>query len=153
MKLRRVAALLLGLNLLVVGSPTASADSTPSPTPTPTASPLNELEQYKIALEQYQNEMKLRDQVQKEIAKIFITAIRLADSIAKNALRSAKTDKAKILILDQQQHAKDDAMQLRNEALSAMGEAPIEPIKPVKPMAAAPTKKSKSSKPSPTPSS
>lgn len=151
MKLRRVAALLLGLNLLVVGSPTASADSTPSPTPS--ASPLNELEQYKIALEQYQNEMKLRGQVQKEIAKVFITAIKLADSIAKSALRSAKTDKAKTIILDQQQRAKDEAMQLRNEAISAMGEAPVEPIKPVKPMAAAPTKKTKTIKPSPTPSS
>ena len=153
MKLRRSAALLLGLNLLVVGAPSALADSTPSPTPTPSASPLSDLEQYKIALEQYRIDMNLREQERKEIAKTFIVAIKLADSVAKSALRSAKTDKAIKIIRDQQQSAKDEAMLNRDEAILAMGQAPVEPTKPVKPMAAAPTKKSKTSKPSPTPSS
>lgn len=155
MKLRRSAALLLGLNLLVVGAPSALADSTPSPTPTPSASPLSDLEQYKIALEQYRIDMNLREQERKEIAKTFIVAIKLADSVAKSALRSAKNDKAKIVILEQQLHAKEEAMQVRDEAITAMGQAPVEPIKPVKPITAATasTKKGKTSKPSPTPSS
>jgi len=151
MKLRRSAALLLGLNLLVVGAPTALADSTPSPTPT--ASPLSDLEQYKFALEQYRITMNVREQERKDIAKTFIAAIKLADSIAKSALRSAKNDKAKIVILEQQLHAKEEAMAVRDAAITAMGEAPVEPIKPVKPTATASTKKGKTSKPSPTPSS
>jgi hypothetical protein len=153
MKLRRSAALLLGLNLLVVGAPSALADSTPSPTPS--ASPLSELEQYKISLEQYRITMNARELERKEIAKTFIAAIKLADNVAKSALRSAKTDKAKILILEQQERTKEQAMQVRDEAITAMGDAPNEPIKPVKPIAAATasTKKGKTSKPSPTPSS
>jgi len=157
MKLRRSAALLLGLNLLVVGVPSALADSTPSPTPTPSASPLSELEQYKISLEQYRFDMNLREQERREIAKKFVAAIKLADNVAKSAFRSAKTDKAKILILEQQERAKEQAMQLRDEAITAMGDAPVEPIKPVKPVKPvkpiATAKKVKTSKPSPTPSS
>ena len=152
MKLSRSAGLLLSLSLLLVGAPTALAHETPSPTPTPSASPLTELEQYKLALEHYRIDMNLRDQERKSIAKAFITAIKLADSIAKSALRSAKTDKSKTVILDQQQRAKDEAMLIRDEAISAMGDAPDEPIKPAKPLAAATAKKTKTSKPSPTPS-
>lgn len=152
MKLSRSAGLLLSLSLLLMGAPTALAHETPTPTPTPSSSPLTELEQYKLALEHYRIDMNLRDQERKEIANAFITAIKLADSIAKSALRSAKTDKSKTIILDQQQRAKDEAMLLRDEAISAMGDAPIEPIKPVKPLAAATAKKTKTSKPSPTPS-
>ena len=150
MKLSRSAGLLLSLSLLLVGAPTALAHETP--TPTPSASPLTELEQYKLSLEHYRIDMNLRDQERKEIAKAFITAIKLADSIAKSALRSAKTDKSKTIILDQQQRAKDEAMLIRDEAISAMGDAPDEPIKPVKPFAVATAKKTKTSKPSPTPS-
>jgi hypothetical protein len=97
--------------------------------------------------------MNLREQERKEIAKTFIVAIKLADSIAKSALRSAKSDKAKTIVLEQQLHAKEEAIQVRDEAITAMGEAPVEPIKPVKPTATASTKKGKTSKPSPTPSS
>ncbi len=97
--------------------------------------------------------MNLHEQERKEIAKTFIAAIKLADNVAKSALRSAKTDKAKVVILEQQLHAKEQAMQVRDEAITAMGAAPVEPVKPVKPLAAASAKQTKSSKPSPTPSS
>jgi len=158
MKHKRLAGLLLSLNLLLVGAPTALAHETPSPSPS--SIPLGELEQrkldmehYKFDMEQYRIDMNQRKLVREEIGKAFVTAIKLADGIAKNALRSAKNDKAKTMIFDQQQRAKMDAMLLRDQELEAMGDAPIEPTKPDKPIRTAIVKKTKTSKPSPTPSS
>ena len=148
MKIGRSAGLLLCLCMVLTGATTAFAHETPSPSPVST--PLSELEQYKLDLEQYRIDMNLREQVRKEIAKAFVAAIKAADSIAKSALRVAKGDKAKTIILDQQQSAKVEAILIRDQALEAMGDAPIEPTKPAKPAATAVTKKTKTAKPSPT---
>ncbi|MDO8646500.1 MAG: hypothetical protein Q7R42_08015 [Candidatus Planktophila sp.] len=148
MKFRRCVGVLLGLSMLFAATPTALAE----PTPSPSASPLSELEQYKLALAQFRIEMNLRVQLRKEIAKAFISSVKEADSLSKSAMRTAKNDRERTLIRDQRETAIAEAMKIRDEAIEAMGVAPVEPVKPVKPVIATTGKKTKSSKPSPTPS-
>ncbi len=151
MKFRRCVGVLLGLSMLFAATPTALAE----PTPSPSASPLSELEQYKLALAQFRIEMNLRVQLRKEIAKAFISSVKEADSLSKSAMRTAKNDRERTLIRDQRETAIAEAMKIRDEAIEAMGVAPVEPVKPVKPVKpviATTGKKTKSSKPSPTPS-
>jgi len=148
MKFRRCVGVLLGLSMLFAATPTALAE----PTPSPSASPLSELEQYKLALAQFRIEMNLRVQLRKEIAKAFISSVKEADSLSKSAMRTAKNDRERTLIRDQRETAIAEAMKIRDEAIEAMGVAPVEPVKPVKPVIATTGKKTKSNKPSPTPS-
>lgn len=141
MKLRRSAALPLSLTLLLVAAPTALAD--PTPTPPVIASPLSELDQYKIALEQFRIQINLREDSRREIAKTFISSVKEADIVYKAAMRIAKSDKAKIAILAQRESDVELAMKIRDNAIVAMGAAPVEPIKPVKPVVTAAAKKTK----------
>lgn len=149
MNFRRCAGLLLSLNLLLVGAPTALAHEFPSPTPAPGVAPLSEQEQYKLALEHYKLDMeKYRvdknqwELVRREINKAFFTAIKAVNSITSKTLDVDNRKKNTVI----------DAVLLRDQALAALGGAPVEPTKPVKPIASATTKKTKKSNPSPTPS-
>ncbi|MBF8252843.1 MAG: hypothetical protein HW379_1185 [Actinobacteria bacterium] len=148
MKYRRSAGLLLSSILLFVGAPTAMAHELPSPSPVPGIAPLNELEQYKLALEHFRS-----DSIEfRKIANRFTTAINRANGFYEAAMRSAKNDRARTNITAQRDSSIEIAINMRDAAIAEMGGAPVEPTKPVKPIATATTKKTKVNSPSPTPS-
>ena len=148
MKHRRSVGLFLGLSLLVPGTSTALAHEFPLPTPVPSVAPLSELEQYKLAMEHF----RIDSMEFKKIANRFTTAINRANIIYEAAMRMAKSDRARTLIMTQRDTSIEIAINIRDAAIVEMGGAPVEPVKPVKPQAAATTKKTKPSSPSPTPS-
>ena len=140
MRIRRSVGLALGMALLVASSPAAFAEATPSPSPS--VSPLS----YQAAMEEFHNQMDERDQNRKEINSSFMIAVAAANSAAKSAMRKAKTAEAKAAILVQQKNAIALATSARDDAIAAMGPAPIEPVKPV--IATNPVKPSEPTKPS-----
>lgn len=148
MKYRRSAGLLLSLNLLAVGAPTALAHELPSPIPVPGVSPLSDQEQYVLALEHF----RFDSNAFKRISKTFTTAVNRANNLYEAAMRAAKSDRARTLIMAQRDSSIETAINIRDAALEELGGAPVEPTKPVKPVATATTKKTKTSNPSPTPS-
>jgi hypothetical protein len=148
MKHSRLAGLLLSFHLLLMGVPTALAHETPSPMPTTSAVPLTELEQYKRAMEHF----RMHSLELKKIANRFTTAINRANTLYEVAMRTAKNDKARTAIMDKRDDAIEIALNIRDAAITELGDAPVEPTKPVKPIATATTKKTKASSPSPTPS-
>ena len=135
--------------MMIAAAPSSFADATPTPSPTPRI--LTNMEQYKVAMDQFRTAMSAREQVRKEINKIFVIACFAANSVAKTAMRTAKTVVAKSTILAQQKTAIALATSARDTAIAAMGPAPTEPLKPVKLSEIAPLKKGKSVKPTPTP--
>ncbi len=151
MRIRHSVGLALGMALLVASSPASFAEATPSPTPSPSVSPLS----YQAAMDEFHNQMDVRDQNRKDINSSFMIAVAAANSAAKSAMRKAKTAEAKTTILVQQKNAIALATSARDAAIAAMGPAPIEPVKPVIPTnplkPSEPTKPSKSAKaPKPT---
>ena len=147
MRLRRSVG--LALATMIAAAPSPFADATPTPSPTPIL--LTDIEQYKVAMGQFRTAISAREQVRKEINKIFMTDCRAANDVAKTAMRTAKTADAKSTILAQQKIAIATATSARDAAIAAMGSAPTEPLKPVKLAEIAPLKKGKSAKPTPTP--
>ena len=139
----------LTLAMMIAAAPSSFADATPTPSPTPRI--LTNMEQYKVAMDQFRTAMSAREQVRKEINKIYVIACFAANSVAKTAMRTAKTVVAKSTILAQQKTAIALATSARDTAIAAMGPAPTEPLKPVKLSEIAPLKKGKSVKPTPTP--
>ena len=135
--------------MMIAAAPSSFADATPTPSPTPII--LTNMEQYKVAMDQFRTAMSAREQVRKEINKIYVIACSAANSVAKTAMRTAKTVVAKSTILAQQKTAIALATSTRDTAIAAMGPAPTEPLKPVKLSQIAPLKKGKSIKPTPTP--
>ncbi len=147
MRLRRSVG--LALATMIAAAPSSFADATPTPSPTPIL--LTDMGQYKDAMSQFRTEISAREQVRKEINKIYTTTCLAANSVAKTAMRTAKTPVAKSTILAQQKTAIALATSTRDAAIAAMGPAPTEPLKPVKLAEIAPLKKGKSVKPTPTP--
>ena len=145
MRLRRSVG--PALAMIIITAPHSFADATPSPTPTPIA--VTVMEQYKAAMNQYRTTMGAREQVRKEINKIFITGCRTANDVAKTAMRTAKTADAKATIMAQQKATISLATSTRDAAIAAMGPAPTEPLKPVKLSEITPLKNGKSVKPTP----
>lgn len=145
MRLRRSVG--LALAMMITAAPSSFGDATPTPTPIA----LTAMEQYKVAMELYGTSMSEREKVRKEINKIYMTTCSAANSVAKTAMRTAKTAVAKSTILAQQKAAIALATSIRDAAITAMGPAPTEPHKPVKLAEMAPLKKGKSVKPTPTP--
>lgn len=135
--------------MMIAAAPCSFADATPTPSPTPII--LTNMEQYKVAMDQFRTAMSAREQVRKEINKIYVIDCSAANSVAKTAMRTAKTVVAKSTILAQQKTAIALATSSRDTAIAAMGPAPTEPLKPVKLSEIAPLKKGKSVKPTPTP--
>ena len=135
------------LAMIIITAPHSFADATPTPTPTPIA--VTVMEQYKAAMNQYRTTMGAREQVRKEINKIFITGCRTANDVAKTAMRTAKTADAKATIMAQQKATISLATSTRDAAIAAMGPAPTEPLKPVKLSEITPLKNGKSVKPTP----
>ena len=133
--------------MMIAAAPSSFADATPTPSPTPRI--LTNMEQYKVAMDQFRTAMSAREQVRKEINKIYVIACFAANSVAKTAMRTAKTVVAKSTILAQQKTAIALATSARDTAIAAMGPAPTEPLKPVKLSEIAPLKKGKSVKPTP----
>lgn len=158
MKFRLMAGLALSALMLIIAAPASYADATPSPTPSPSSTPLTAFEQYKLDVELYKTLVSAREQVRKDITKEFMAQVAAANSIAKTAMRTAKTADSKSAILAKQKTAVALAAASRDAAISNMGPAPVEPVKPSKPERskspeANAAKKSKSPKPSPTSSS
>ena len=145
---RRCAGLLLSLNLLLVGAPSALAHEFPSPTPAPGVAPLSEQEQYKLALEHFRFDVNMF----KRISKTFTTAVNKANGLYEAAMLTAPNDRARMSYAARRDSFVENAIRIRDDAISQMGGAPVEPTKPVKPIVAASTKKTKASNPSPTPS-
>ena len=129
----------------IITAPSSFADATPTPTPIA----LTVMEQYKVAMNQYRTAMSAREQVRKEINKVFMADCRTANDVAKTAMRTAKTADAKSIILAQQKTAIALATSSRDFAIAAMGPAPIEPLKPPKLSEITPLKNGKSVKPTP----
>jgi hypothetical protein len=129
----------------IITAPSSLADATPTPTPIA----LTVMEQYKVAMNQYRTTMSEREQVRKEINKVFIADCRVANDVAKTAMRTAKTADAKSTILAQLKAAIALATSTRDAAIAAMGPAPTEPLKPVKLSEITPLKNGKSVKPTP----
>ena len=127
----------------IITAPSSLADATPTPIA------LTVMEQYKVAMNQYRTIMGEREQVRKEINKIFITGCRTANDGAKTAMRAAKTADAKSIVLAQLKAAIALATSARDAAIVAMGPAPIEPLKPAKLSEITPLKNGKSVKPTP----
>ena len=133
----------LALVMNIITAPSSLADATPTPIA------LTVMEQYKVAMNQYRTIMGEREQVRKEINKIFITGCRTANDGAKTAMRAAKTADAKSIVLAQLKAAIALATSARDAAIVAMGPAPIEPLKPAKLSEITPLKNGKSVKPTP----
>ena len=133
------------LAMIIITAPHSFADATPSPTPIA----ITAMEQYRVAMDQYRTAMNAREQVRKEINKIFITGCRTANDVAKTAMRTAKTADAKSIVLAQLKAAIALATSARDAAIVAMGPAPIEPLKPAKLSEITPLKNGKSVKPTP----
>ena len=133
----------LALAMNIITAPSSLADATPTPIA------LTVMEQYKVAMNQYRTIMGEREQVRKEINKIFITGCRIANDGAKTAMRAAKTADAKSIVLAQLKAAIALATSARDAAIVAMGPAPIEPLKPAKLSEITPLKNGKSVKPTP----
>ena len=133
----------LALAMNIITAPSSLADATPTPIA------LTVMEQYKVAMNQYRTIMGEREQVRKEINKIFITGCRTANDGAKTAMRAAKTADAKSIVLAQLKAAIALATSARDAAIVAMGPAPIEPLKPAKLSEITPLKNGKSVKPTP----
>ena len=131
MKFRLLAGLTLSAFMFTIAAPSSYADTTPSPSPTST--PLTALEQYKLELEIFKDQMSEREQVRKDITKEFMVKVASANSTAKIAMRTAKTADSKSAILAQQKTAVALAAAIRDTAISNMGPAPVEPVKPSKP--------------------
>jgi len=129
----------------IIAAPSSFADATPTPTPIA----VTVMEQYKVAMNQYRTAMSAREQVRKEINKVFMADCRTANDVAKTAMRTAKTADAKSIILAQQKTAIALATSVRDSAIAAMGPAPIEPLKPPKLSEITPLKNGKSVKPTP----
>jgi hypothetical protein len=129
----------------IIAAPSSFADATPIPTPIA----VTVMEQYKVAMNQYRTAMSAREQVRKEINKIFMADCRTANDVAKTAMRTAKSADAKSIILAQQKTAIALATSTRDFAIAAMGPAPIEPLKPPKLSEITPLKNGKSVKPTP----
>jgi len=129
----------------IIAAPSSFADATPTPTPIA----VTVMEQYKVAMNQYRTAMSAREQVRKEINKVFMADCRTANDVAKTAMRTAKTADAKSIILAQQKTAIALATSSRDFAIAAMGPAPIEPLKPPKLSEITPLKNGKSVKPTP----
>ena len=135
MKFRLVAGLTLSILLFSLATPSSFADTTPSPSPSPSPSstPLTALEQYRLDLEIFKDQMSEREQERKDITKEFVAQVSAANSFAKTAMRTAKTADSKAAILAQQKSAVALAAAKRDAAISDMGPAPLEPVKPSKP--------------------
>lgn len=131
------------LAMIIITAPHSFADATPTPIA------ITVKEQYRIAMDQYRTAMSAREQVRKEINKVFLVDCRAANDLAKTAMRTAKTAEAKAAILVQQKTAIALATSARDAAIAAMGAAPTEPLKPAKSAEIAPLKSTKSSKPTP----
>jgi hypothetical protein len=129
----------------IIAAPSSFADATPTPTPIA----VTVMEQYKVAMNQYRTAMSAREQVRKEINKVFMADCRTANDVAKTAMRTAKTADAKSIILAQQKTAIALATSTRDFAIAAMSPAPIEPLKPPKLSEITPLKNGKSVKPTP----
>ena len=143
MRLRRSVG--PALAMIIITAPSSFADATPSPTPIA----VRAMEQYRVAMEQYRTAMNAREQIRKEINKIFIAGCRVANDVAKTAMRTAKTAEAKATIMAQQKATISLATSTRDAAIAAMGPAPTEPLKPVKLSEITPLKNGKSVKPTP----
>ncbi len=135
----------LALAMNIIAAPSTFDDATPTPTPIAVTA----MEQYKVAMNQYRTAMSAREQVRKEINKVFMADCRTANDVAKTAMRTAKTADAKSIILAQQKTAIALATSTRDFAIAAMGPAPIEPLKPPKLSDITPLKNGKSVKPTP----
>ena len=147
MRLRRSVG--PALAMIIITAPSSFADATPTPTPTPTPIAVTVMEQYKAAMNQYRTTMSAREQVRKEINKVFLSTCRVANDGAKTAMRAAKTADAKSIVLAQLKASIALATSTRDAAIAAMGPAPIEPLKPAKLSEITPLKNGKSVKPTP----
>ena len=175
MKLKGLALLGLIPALLLSSVSPSIADSTPSPSPSSSASPdfktlmdlykLN-LEkyrvmqnpvldsqlaaaQYKSALEIYRKIQISREELKIQINRTFMASVDKSNKDARTALKSAKSAAAKNEALVKQKTAIAAASNVRDFALTELGNLPLAPVKPLKQAESSSGKKTKKSSPSP----
>lgn len=128
--MRRVGFLVALLSLSLISVP-AMADVKPTPSPISTLSPMAqyqiELEQFKLAMKEYQEACILRDQQLRLILAEFNRALRKANEDFRAAGKSAGSKAALA-------SARAAAATARDEAVALLGPKPVEPVPPMKPM-------------------
>lgn len=131
MRMAVVAALMLASSLFAA---VAQADPTPSPSPSVSADP------YKAAMEQFKRDrdifmsaMRERENKIRDINMIFKSAVDKANLDARNALATATTPLQKTTITATRRTAIDAAINARDTAIAALGDAPAPPTEPMRP--------------------
>lgn len=140
MKARYLAALALAMAILLAWPSASFADVTSTPKPTPKPAPTqdfeSEIDQYKIAIDEFDAEMKAREQILNKITQRFIAEVKKAFRIEeKTATTSANTVDAKRVALEalaQRERSVVLAASAKAVAITAMGPAPLEPKDPLK---------------------
>lgn len=115
----------------------AMADPTPVPTSDTARNPM---EQFRIDRENYNNAMKMRNLVIKNINIAFKSACDKATIDFKSAMSTAKTPDQKNLAAQTRKSAISSAIVARDSAIAALGAEPIAPIEPAKPLKASQNK-------------
>jgi hypothetical protein len=131
MRIRRVAFVTTALFLapIISISPTNADVRSPSPVAL-SKSDLNAI--YKEALNKYLSDIKIYENMRREINKIFKDAIdrAVADSKASNSLAVSQVQKSQSMKL--KQSAIIAATEVRDSAIAALGEPPVAPTPPAK---------------------
>jgi hypothetical protein len=111
----------------------SSADQNPNPTPT------YAMDSYKVAMEQFKRdrnlyEIAIRDRAFKirEINITFKIAIDKANSDSRNALATAINPLQKSTIASNRRNAINQAINIRDSSIAALGPMPTPPIEPVR---------------------
>lgn len=134
MKKSAVAKVGSALILISSFSYSASADVTPTPTPT------SQLELYKLSMEQfkkerdqYNAEVRERNQKIKLINQAFNLAVRKAREDSKLAMQAALKPEQKSAINSNLKSVIAAAVIARESAIEALGEPPVAPTEPPRP--------------------
>ncbi len=109
------------------------ADQNPNPAPTYAMDPYKvAMEQFKRDRDTYDNAMRDRAFKLREINFTFKIAIDKANSDSRNALATAMNPLQKSTIASNRRNAINQAINLRDSSISALGPMPVPPIEPVR---------------------
>ena len=109
------------------------ADQNPIPAPTYAMDPYKvAIEQFKRDRDTYENAMRERAFKLREINFTFKIAIDKANSESRNALATAMNPLQKSTIATNRRNAINQAINLRDSSIAALGPMPVPPIEPVR---------------------
>ncbi len=132
MKIKGLPIISIGLSLLLFAPTVAYADQSPSPSPEIQML----LKKYKGIMDQYQKTssmkkfeelQKMREKIRMQINRTFMNSVNKANKEAHTALKTAKGASAKTEIITKQKYAINEASDLRDSELLALGLVPTPP--------------------------